>query len=58
VIESDLGKLQEAGFAGAFIDPYTPVIADIIDEREDVLPTNHTIEKTRKAATPKPAPAD
>jgi uncharacterized protein related to proFAR isomerase len=58
VIESDLGKLQEAGFAGAFIDPYTPVIADIIDEREDVLPTNHTIERTRKAATPKPAPAD
>jgi len=58
VIESDLNKLQEAGFAGAFVDPYTPVIADIIEEREDELPTDHTVETTRKTATPKPAPAD
>ncbi|MGD0056919.1 MAG: HisA/HisF-related TIM barrel protein [Methanomassiliicoccales archaeon] len=58
VIESDLNKLQEAGFAGVFIDPYTPVIADIIDEREDELPTDHTVETTRKATTAKPAPTD
>jgi len=58
VIESDLNRLQEAGFAGAFVDPHTPVIADIIDEREDELPTNHTMATTRKATTAKPAPTD
>ncbi len=58
VIESDLKRIQEDGFAGAFVDPYTPVIADIIEEREDELPTNHTVETARRTAAPKPAPAD
>lgn len=58
VLESDLNKLRESGFAGAFVDPYTPVIADIIDEREEELPTDHTETATKKAATAKPAPTD
>jgi hypothetical protein len=58
VLESDLNKLRESGFAGAFVDPYTPVIADIIDEREEELPTDHIVAATKKAATAKPAPTD
>lgn len=58
VIESDLDMLKGSGFHGAFIDPYTPIIADIIDERQDELPTDHVEPTTRKATTPRPTTAD
>jgi len=58
VIESDLDKLRESGFHGAFIDPYTPIITDIIDERQDELPTDHVEPTTRKTKTARPTTAD
>jgi uncharacterized protein related to proFAR isomerase len=34
VVEADMKIIEEAGFSGAFIDPFTPVIKDIIGGQE------------------------
>jgi len=35
VLESDLDRIKAAGMAAAFIEPFTPIISDIIDSGED-----------------------
>lgn len=35
VLESDLDRVQRAGMKGAFIEPFTPIISDIIEKGED-----------------------
>ncbi|MCU0861033.1 MAG: HisA/HisF-related TIM barrel protein, partial [Methanomassiliicoccales archaeon] len=35
VVESDLERMQRAGLAGAFVEPFTPIIRDLIDKDED-----------------------
>jgi len=40
VLEADAPIIEEAGFVGAFIDPFTPVIRDIIGDQEpEKVPT-------------------
>jgi len=34
VIEADMKVIEEAGFVGAFVDPFTPVINDVIGSQE------------------------
>jgi uncharacterized protein related to proFAR isomerase len=43
VRETDLGALQELGFKGALVDPFTPVIESIIEETEDAEPTEDSM---------------
>jgi uncharacterized protein related to proFAR isomerase len=40
VLESDLGHMKDAGLAAAFVEPFTPIISDIIDHGEDRLPVD------------------
>lgn len=35
VVEGDLERMKKAGLAGAFIEPFTPVIKDILDKGEE-----------------------
>jgi len=34
VVEGDLERIKELGFVGAFIDPFTPIISDLVVEDE------------------------
>ncbi len=36
VVEPDLDKIRNAGLAGAFMDPFTPIISGIIEHEEEV----------------------
>ncbi len=46
--ESDVLRLGERGFAGGFVDPYTPVIRDLLKPPRGEMPT--------EASAPAPAP--
>ncbi|NYT11885.1 MAG: hypothetical protein GKC03_04945 [Methanomassiliicoccales archaeon] len=43
VRETDFETLQERGFKGALVDPFTPVIESIIEEPEDAEPTEDSM---------------
>ncbi len=58
VIEEDVALLRSAGLAGAFMDPFTPVIADIIREEERELITEDVTPAARPAAKGSPSPSD
>lgn len=47
--ETDIAALEERGFAGGFVDPYTPVIRDLL---------RHPRKAEPAAAPPAPAPVD
>jgi uncharacterized protein related to proFAR isomerase len=49
--ETDVPKLAERGFAGGLVDPFTPVIRDLMKPPRAEAPTEAT------APTPKPRPA-
>jgi uncharacterized protein related to proFAR isomerase len=40
VLESDLDRLREAGLAGAFIEPFTPIISDLISDEGEKVPAD------------------
>jgi len=40
VLESDLHHMEAAGLAAAFVEPFTPIISDIIDSGDDKLPVD------------------
>lgn len=58
VVETDLDKIQESGVAGAFIDPHTPVISDLLSTNERLAPTDFPEGAARRAARPTAAPTD
>ena len=43
VRESDFDSMREMGFAGALVDPFTPVIESIIEKPEDAEPTKDSM---------------
>lgn len=53
VVEADLNFIEETGFVGAFIDPFTPVINDLITNNE-AEKTLTTLPATNKVSRPKP----
>ena len=56
VIEEDVPLMRSSGLAGAFMDPFTPVIGDIIREEERELVTEDVAPTTRSEARGSPAP--
>jgi uncharacterized protein related to proFAR isomerase len=50
VTEQEVPTLRSAGLAGAFIDPFTPVIDQLVGEAEKELPTEDVIPATRPAS--------
>src|SRR6266550_16856 len=52
--ESDVIRLGESGFAGGLVDPYTPVIRDLL-AKAPKAPT--TTEASAPTAAPRPTPA-
>jgi len=51
--ESDVLRLGEQGFAGGLVDPYTPVIRDLLRTPKPEAPT----EAVAPTPAPRPAPA-
>jgi uncharacterized protein related to proFAR isomerase len=49
VTEQEVPILRSAGLAGAFIDPFTPVIDQLVYETEKELPTEDVVPATRPA---------
>lgn len=47
VIEKDLDLIRASGLRGAFMDPFTPVIGDLLQEEERELPTDDVAPATR-----------
>jgi uncharacterized protein related to proFAR isomerase len=58
VIEEDVTLMRSSGLAGAFMDPFTPVIGDIIQEEEREVPTENVTPTARPAAKWSTAPSD
>jgi uncharacterized protein related to proFAR isomerase len=58
VIEEDMTFMRSAGLSGAFMDPFTPVIEDIIHEEERELVTEDVTPATRPVAKGSPSPTD
>jgi uncharacterized protein related to proFAR isomerase len=58
VIEEDVTLLRSAGLAGAFMDPFTPVIGDIIREDDQNVVTEAVTPATRPTAKGSPSPSD
>ncbi len=50
VLERDLDTMRASGLAGAFMDPFTPVIGDLLSEDERELPTEDAAPAVRPAA--------
>ncbi len=50
VIEKDLDLIRASGLKGAFMDPFTPVIGDLILEEERELPTDDVAPAVRPLA--------
>jgi len=51
--ESDVLRLGERGFAGGLVDPFTPVIRDLLKTPKPEAPT----EAIAPAPVPRPVPA-
>ncbi len=58
ITEKDQEVLEERGFSGALMDPYTPVIRNIIDDREREEPVDHSLESPSGAPRPDALPSD
>lgn len=58
VIEEDVALLRSSGLAGAFMDPFTPVIGDIIQEEEREVPTESVTPAARSTAKWSTTPSD
>jgi uncharacterized protein related to proFAR isomerase len=58
VVETDLDFLKEAGFMGAFIDPFTPVIADLLEEEEKELPVDAHVTVAKPTRSSHSIPTD
>jgi uncharacterized protein related to proFAR isomerase len=58
VVETDLDIIKEAGFSGAFVDPFTPVIKDIIEEEERTLPSEAPVPAPAPSRTSRAVPID
>lgn len=50
VIEKDLDLIRASGLKGAFMDPFTPVIMDLIQEEERELPADDVVPAVRPLA--------
>jgi uncharacterized protein related to proFAR isomerase len=53
VLESDLGHMKEAGLAAAFVEPFTPIISDIIESGDDKLAVDAPRTSPMKRKSPK-----
>ncbi|MDW5564344.1 MAG: HisA/HisF-related TIM barrel protein [Methanomassiliicoccus sp.] len=58
VTELEATALRTAGLVGAFMDPFTPVIGDLIVEEERELPSEGPSPVTRAASSGHGAPSD
>lgn len=58
VTEEDQETLEDMGFSGALIDPYTPVIRKIIDDREREEAAEHPLEEAAPSPRPDALPTD
>jgi uncharacterized protein related to proFAR isomerase len=58
VTELEASELRTAGLAGAFMDPFTPVIGDLIIEDERELPEEDLTPTARPAPRYTPAPSE
>ena len=58
ITEADIDQLRASGMRGAFMDPFTPVIGDLLEEEERTLPSESFTTARRPAASGRPAPAD
>lgn len=50
VTEQEVPLLRTAGMAGVFIDPFTPVIEELVDTERDEVPTDKVAPTTRPAS--------
>lgn len=58
ITEVDVEQLRSAGLRGAFMDPFTPVIGELIQEEEKALPSESFTPTVRPVARGRPAPTD
>jgi uncharacterized protein related to proFAR isomerase len=58
VIEEDVALLRSSGLAGAFMDPFTPVIEDIIHEEDRNVVVEDVTPAARPMAKGSPSPSD
>ncbi len=58
ISETDVDRLRASGLRGAFMDPFTPVIGDLLDEEERTVPSESFTTTKRPAASGRPAPTD
>jgi len=58
VTETDVQLVRSAGLAGAFMDPFTPIIGDLISEDDRELPTEAVTPAVRPMPKGSPAPTD
>jgi len=58
ITETDVERLRASGMLGAFMDPFTPIIGDLLEEEERTLPSESFTTTKRPAASGRPASAD
>ncbi len=58
VLESDLERIKAAGMVAALIEPFTPIISDLIDSGEDKVPTDAPSSAVVSRKSPKHLPTD
>ena len=58
ITEADVGGLRSSGMRGVFLDPFTPIIDDLLEERESALSSESFTTFEKSVSNSRPAPVD